>query len=173
MEVLVVVDMQKDFIDGVLGSPEAVAIVPKITEKIQNFSGEVFFTQDTHFENYLDTQEGKKLPVLHCAKETEGWRIHPDLEVLHKSMPILKNTFGSIKLGEILKEIDQKEKISRIILVGVCTDICVISNAFLLKAFLPETEILVDAACCAGVTPERHQIALEAMGNCQIQILKE
>lgn len=169
-DILIVVDMQNDFIDGALGTAEAVAIVPKAAEKIRNFSGTVLFTRDTHEENYMDTQEGRNLPVLHCIRNTKGWEICEELEALRKEVPVDKVTFGSADLGIKLKGMNEKDTIQSITLIGLCTDICVISNAMVLKAFLPETEIIVDAACCAGVTPESHQRALEAMKACQIKI---
>lgn len=172
-DILVVVDMQNDFIDGVLGTKEAQQIVPLVEKKIKNFEGKVIFTRDTHGENYADTQEGKKLPVPHCIKGTDGWQISPVLSVLCNETPIDKVTFGSSELALRLKEADEKEKIGSITLIGLCTDICVISNAMVLKAFLPETEIIVDAACCAGVSPESHNTALQAMKVCQIRIDNE
>ena len=165
MNVLVVVDMQNDFIGGALGTKEAVAIVPKVVEKIRNFDGRVLFTRDTHKEDYLDTQEGKKLPVAHCIKGTEGWELHPEIEALRKEDALDKPTFGSTQLGCILKEMDGLESVT---FVGLCTDICVISNAMIAKAFIPEVPVIVDASCCAGVTPQSHKNALEAMKMCQI-----
>lgn len=173
-EILVVVDMQNDFVTGPLGTPEARTILPKVAEKVKNFPGRVLFTRDTHEENYLESREGKALPVPHCIRGSRGWEICPELETLRKEEPIDKPTFGSTGLGEVLRAADQYgEKIGKITLVGVCTDICVISNALLLRAFLPEAEIAVDAACCAGVTPESHQTALRAMKACQIAIENE
>ena len=167
--VLVVVDMQKDFIDGALGTKEAVAIVSNVEEKIRTFDGEVIFTRDMHFDNYSETQEGKNLPVPHCIKETEGWQIDGKLEQLRTpGMKVFdKLTFGSVELAEYLKENKELESVT---LIGLCTDICVISNALLIKAFLPEVKITVDEKCCAGVTPESHKNALEAMKMCQIAI---
>lgn len=167
MKVLVVVDMQNDFIDGAFGTKEAVAIVPNVAEKIKNFDGKIVFTRDTHEENYMDTQEGKNLPVPHCIWGTEGWKIREELEELRTEEAIDKPTFGSTKLGELLKH---EKDVESITLIGLCTDICVISNALLLKAYLPEVPIIVDASCCAGVTPESHKNALEAMKVCQIHI---
>jgi len=172
-KILVVVDMQNDFIDGALGTAEAVAVVPKVKEKIENFTGTVFFTRDTHGENYMDTQEGKNLPVPHCIRGSDGWQIRPELDVLRTGEPIDKPTFGSERLGEILKELDSREGIESVTLVGLCTDICVISNALLIKACLPEVPVFVDAACCAGVTPQSHENALEAMKMCQIQVINQ
>lgn len=171
MKVLLVIDMQNDFIDGALGTKEAVAIVPNVIKKIKEFDGVVYATRDTHEENYLDTQEGKNLPVKHCIRGSEGWQIQKDIQALLKTEPIDKPTFGSVKLGELLVKGNEKEKIESITLVGLCTDICVISNAMIAKANLPEVPIYVDAACCAGVTPESHERALAAMGPCQIHVL--
>ena len=173
-EILVVVDMQNDFVTGPLGTPEARTILPKVAEKVKNFPGRVLFTRDTHEENYLESREGKALPVPHCIRGSRGWEICPELETLRKEEPVDKPTFGSTGLGEVLRAADQYgEKIGKITLVGVCTDICVISNALLLRASLPEAESAVDAACCAGVTPESHQTALRAMKACQITIENE
>lgn len=168
--VLIVVDMQNDFIFGALGTKEAQAIVPNVAEKIKGFDGRVIFTRDTHFENYLDTQEGQKLPVPHCIKGTHGWEICPQLIPLCKEPPVDKLTFGSSSLGDMLVTANLREGIESITLIGLCTDICVISNALLIKAFLPEVEVKVDAACCAGVTPESHLTALNAMKMCQITV---
>ena len=172
MNILVVIDMQNDFIDGALGTSEAVAIVPKVMVKMMNFDGLVLATRDTHGEDYLERQEGKKLPVVHCIKGTHGWEIKDEIQQLLISEPIDKPTFGSEALGKVLKDLNNDvEPIDSINLVGMCTDICVISNAMLLKAFLPEVPIMVDASCCAGVTPESHERALEAMKACQIEII--
>lgn len=170
MKILVVVDMQKDFIDGALGTPEAVAIVPYVKELIQNFDGKVFFTRDTHFENYMDTQEGRNLPVPHCIQGTPGWEIYPELEALRTTDAIDKLTFGSSALPQVLA---QEENIETITFVGLCTDICVISNVMITKAFFPELPLIVDAKACAGVTPQSHKNALEAMKVCQITIVNE
>ena len=167
---LIVVDMQNDFIDGALGTSGAVKIVPAVKEKIENFEGRVIFTRDTHGEDYMNTQEGRLLPVPHCIEGSDGWQIRPELDALRKEPAIDKPTFGSTILGELLLNENNKEKIESITLIGLCTDICVISNAMLIKAFLPEIPIIVDAACCAGVTPESHTNALNAMRACQIQI---
>ena len=169
-KILVVVDMQNDFIDGALGTAEAVSIVPKVAEKIKNFDGTVLYTRDTHEENYMETQEGRNLPVPHCIRGTEGWQIRTELQQAG-AMVVDKPTFGSRALAEKLVEMNREEAIESITLIGLCTDICVISNAFVIKAFLPETPIIVDAACCAGVTPESHARALEAMKVCQIAVV--
>ena len=169
-DILVVVDMQNDFIDGALGTKEAVAIVSAVEQKIRNFHGRVLFTRDTHDATYLETQEGRKLPVSHCIRDTEGWQIHPVLEALRKEPAIDKPVFGSVALGDALRTADSVEPVRSVTLVGLCTDICVISNAMIARAFLPEAEIIVDAACCAGVTPESHRNALEAMKVCQVRI---
>lgn len=179
MRILVVVDMQNDFIDGALGTDNAIDIVPKVVEKIKTFDGDIIVTQDTHMENYLDTQEGKVLPVEHCIKETAGWNIHDEVfgaidgrfvsgEV--EVQVFTKPTFGSVELGEYLVNKSHDVDIDEVVLVGLCTDICVISNALLIKAFLPEVKVTVDAACCAGVTPESHENALRAMRMCQVNI---
>ncbi len=172
-DILIVVDMQNDFIDGALGTAEAVAIVPKAADKIRNFSGKVLFTRDTHEENYMDTQEGRNLPVPHCIRDTEGWQISSELAEFCKNEPINKETFGSAALGCLLQKMNEKELIGSITFIGLCTDICVISNAMLVKAFLPEVRVIVDASCCAGVTPESHRNALKAMKACQIVIENE
>lgn len=171
-DILVVVDMQNDFIDGALGTKEAVAIIPKVEEKIRNFKGTVLFTRDTHETWYLDTQEGKKLPIPHCIRDTEGWQIRRELDDLRKTEPIDKETFGSTDLAADLVAMNIEDEIGSIIFVGLCTDICVISNALLAKATLPEVPITVDASCCAGVTPESHENALKAMEMCQIDIVR-
>ena len=174
MKALIVVDMQNDFIDGSLGTKEAVSIVPKVKKKIdaaRTEGREVIFTRDTHYDDYLETNEGKHLPVEHCIEGTEGWRIHPAIaDSLKKAVFVVKPTFGSVKLMEMLKKENEKEEIS-VELIGLCTDICVISNALLLKAAMPEITISVDARCCAGVTPEKHAAALETMRSCQIEVI--
>ena len=172
-DILIVVDMQNDFIDGALGTPEAVAIVPAVAEKIKAFKGRVVFTRDTHPENYLQTQEGRKLPVPHCIEGTDGWQIRPELEALRREPAVDKPSFGSPSLGHLLAKLNAREPIGGITLIGLCTDICVISNALLIKACLPEVPITVDAACCAGVTPESHRNALAAMKMCQIDVINE
>ena len=171
--VLVVVDMQNDFIDGALGTKEAVAIVPNVLEKIKNFEGEVLFTRDTHTHEYMSTQEGQNLPVPHCIKGTEGWMIRPELDALRKTPAIDKVTFGSSFLPEKLLSMNAVEPIESITFIGLCTDICVISNVMVTKAFLPEVKVIVDASCCAGVTPESHKNALEAMKVCQVKVENE
>ena len=171
--ILIVVDMQNDFIDGALGTKEAVAIVPFVKEKIEKFEGKVIFTRDTHFENYMETQEGKNLPVPHCIKGTQGWEIRAELMEFCKEDPIDKLTFGSSELGKLLVEEDKVNPIETITFIGLCTDICVISNVMIAKAFLPEVKIIVDAACCAGVSPGTHKNALEAMKICQVTVENE
>lgn len=170
-DVLVVVDMQRDFVDGALGTPEAVAIVPAVTAKVKSFPGKVIFTRDTHTADYLQSREGKLLPVEHCVKGTPGWELIDELRPFAEEI-IDKPTFGSVTLGERMRELDAEEGIGTVTLVGVCTDICVISNAMLLRAFLPEIPIAIDAPCCAGVTPEAHTNALKAMAACQFQIIE-
>lgn len=169
--ILLVIDMQNDFIDGALGTKEAVTIVPAVKAKIENFEGTVLFTRDTHETCYMETQEGKNLPVPHCIRGTDGWQIRPELDALRTTEVIDKPTFGSKELGTILTEMNEKDEIGSITLIGLCTDICVISNAMLVKAFLPEVPIIVDSACCAGVTPESHENALKSMQVCQIKVV--
>ena len=168
MRILVVVDMQNDFIDGALGSAEAVKIVPYVKNLIEHFDGKVLFTRDTHFENYMATQEGQNLPVPHCIEGTDGWQIRAELDALRQTDAIDKLTFGSKELVEVLAK---EENVESITFVGLCTDICVISNAMVVKAFYPELPLFVDAFGCAGVTPESHEKALDAMAMCQIKIL--
>lgn len=171
-DLLIVIDMQNDFIDGALGSPEAEAIVPNVVEKIKNFDGIVLFTRDTHETWYMETQEGRNLPVPHCIRDTEGWQIRSELEALRTTDPIDKETFGSSELGGLLCQMNEDEEIGSITFVGLCTDICVISNVMIAKAFLPEVPVSVDASCCAGVTVESHETALHAMEACQVQIIR-
>ena len=173
MNILVVVDMQNDFISGALGTAEAKLIVNGVKERAENFEGLVFFTRDTHFEDYMNTQEGKKLPVPHCIKGTWGWEICDELKEISETTEICdKPTFGSVELMESIKELSLEEEIESITLLGLCTDICVISNAMLLKAALPETKIIVDGTLSAGVTPISHKNALEAMKMCQIEVIE-
>lgn len=171
-KILIVVDMQKDFIDGALGTKEAQAIVGSVTEKMKSYKkADIYVTRDTHGEDYLQTAEGKKLPVVHCVKDTDGWQLHPEVEAAADSSHIIdKPTFGSISLMELLCRENEKEPLE-LELVGLCTDICVVSNALVLKAALPECTIRVDAGCCAGVTPESHKAALTTMEMCQIEIV--
>ena len=168
-KILVVVDMQNDFIDGSLGTQEAQEIVGAVKEKILDYPSEaVFVTMDTHGADYLSTQEGKNLPVAHCIRGTEGWQLRPELaELLRDAAVFEKPTFGSTALAEAIRSMPEVEEIE---LIGLCTDICVVSNALLLKAFMPEVRICVDASCCAGVTPEKHLAALETMRSCQIEV---
>lgn len=178
MKILVVVDMQNDFISGSLGTPEAKAIVPNVKKKIEEAvsNGDmIYYTRDTHFEDYLDTKEGEKLPVEHCAYKSEGWCIPDELMVpkTYENARIHdKFTFCAEALPAIMDQNQYTASCDEIELVGLCTDICVISNALLLKATVPETPICVNASCCAGVTPQSHKNALEAMKMCQI-IIKE
>lgn len=173
--ILIVVDMQKDFVDGSLGTSEAVDIVDNVVDKIQGFSGEIFVTYDTHFENYLETSEGKKLPVVHCVKGTEGWHLDKKVQEalsVKEYTEVEKPTFGSTNLPVLILDIVGNDDFS-IELIGLCTDICVVSNALLLKAHFPEKDIRVDASCCAGVTPKTHDAALETMKMCQINVVGE
>ncbi|MEI3162853.1 MAG: isochorismatase family cysteine hydrolase [Lachnospirales bacterium] len=170
-KILVVIDMQNDFIDGSLGTPEAVAIVDNVVNKINTYkANNIYATRDTHFENYLETSEGKNLPVVHCVKDTFGWQINSKVaNAIKNSVIIDKPSFGSLELAEILRTRSEKEDIE-IELVGLCTDICVVSNAMILKAYMPEVKISVDGSCCAGVTKESHFKALDTMKMCQINI---
>ena len=170
-KLLVVVDMQKDFVDGALGSAEAVAIVPGVVAKIAEYAPEnIFVTRDTHQPDYMNTQEGHNLPVEHCIEGTEGWELDKKVaEAVKGATFVNKPTFGSTDLVKIISDIAAKEEIE-IELIGLCTDICVVSNALLLKAFMPEVPISVDSACCAGVTPKKHAAALETMRSCQITV---
>ena len=169
-KLLIVIDMQNDFIDGSLGTKEAVAIVDAVKEKIRSYPKEdVIATMDTHFADYLETQEGQNLPVVHCIKDTDGWQIRPELaELIFPENIYEKPTFGCTELAEDLKAYYEQEEDIELELVGLCTDICVVSNALLFKAAMPEVKISVDARCCAGVTPEKHLAALETMRSCQI-----
>lgn len=171
-KILVVIDMQNDFIEGALGTKEAIAIVDNVVDKINSYPPEnIYATRDTHSENYLKTNEGRNLPVLHCVKNTEGWQINDKVKkALRGAVIVDKPTFGSFELAEILKAENEKEEIE-IELIGLCTDICVVSNALILKAALPEINISVDSKCCAGVTPKSHNSALETMKMCQINII--
>lgn len=181
MEYLIVVDMQNDFVSGALGTEEARKILPYVVGRVVdglNRGEEILFTRDTHQENYMETQEGRRLPVPHCIQGTEGWEIVAQLRE-YARYPIDKPTFGGRDLGALLKARDEdlrkqgKTGVEKVTFIGLCTDICVISNALLVKAFLPEAEIAVDAACCAGVTPQSHRNALEAMKVCQIAVENE
>lgn len=170
---LVVVDMQKDFVDGALGTAEAVQIVPRVVDKINSFDGEIIVTYDTHSDNYMETSEGKKLPVPHCIKGTDGWALERAVNTAlnGKSFTALeKPTFGSVELPKVIRELAGNEEFS-VELIGLCTDICVVSNALLLKAHFPEVPISVDSGCCAGVTVESHNAALQTMKMCQIDIV--
>lgn len=170
---LIVVDMQKDFVDGALGTPEAAAIVPAVCEKIRAFEGEILVTYDTHTADYLNTAEGRKLPVTHCVKDTPGWQLDANVAAALADKAyraIEKPTFGSTELPPIVAAMAGEGDFS-VTLVGLCTDICVVSNALLLKAHFPEHPIAVDARCCAGVTPDSHAAALKTIAMCQIDVL--
>lgn len=177
-KLLVLVDFQNDFIDGALGTPEAIAIVPNVIKKVKEWDGDIWFTVDTHYNNYFETNEGKHLPVLHCIKDTIGWELHDGVAniVREKITPhefqggtFLKNSFGSNRLAYNIKI----EGYDYIEFIGLCTDICVISNAIIAKSYVPEAQIVVDSNCCAGSTPENHKAALNVMKACQIDILEE
>ena len=169
---LIVVDMQKDFVDGALGTPEAQGIVANVMDKIQNFEGQIFATLDTHAANYLQSAEGKKLPVPHCIKGTPGWLLDDGVAACLERRgytPVEKVTFGSVLLPRLIYQAAEGEPFT-LELVGLCTDIGVVSNALMLKANFPEMEITVDSSCCAGVTPETHAAALATMACCQIHV---
>lgn len=187
-KILVVVDMQNDFINGALGTAEAEEIVPAVIDKICNYPDKeetlLLFTKDTHDKNYMNTLEGQKLPVPHCIENTDGWCIHKQISSVADhagflkfssgkiiNSRIYKNTFGSEDLYELLKS--YRDTVEQVELVGLCTDICVLSNAIMARMALPDTKIIVDAGCCAGVTPESHKAALIAMKSCQIDVVGE
>ena len=173
MKCLVVIDVQNDFVSGSLGTPEAQAMLPRLEEKLRGFEGCVWMTLDTHGADYMDTQEGKHLPVPHCDRETEGWQLAGELGKLAESLGagiVEKPTFGSEELVASLKALYEAGGLESIELVGLCTDICVVSNALMLKAAMPELPMSVDSACCAGVTPQKHEAALEVMRSCQIAV---
>lgn len=169
MDYLIVVDMQRDFVDGALGTPEAVSILPRVKSLINEFNGEIIYTRDTHEENYLETREGRILPVKHCVRDSEGWQILPELYKVGSKI-FDKPTFGSLELVDYLASENEREPIGSVTLIGVCTDICVVSNAMLIKARFPEIEVLVDSQACAGVTPDTHAAALTTMKMCQITV---
>ncbi len=170
-KILIVIDMQNDFIDGALGTAEACEIVPAVAERIRAYEpGNVYATRDTHEEHYMDTQEGRNLPVAHCIRGSEGWQIRPEIAEALGDAPVFdKPTFGSTALADAILERSKKEEIG-IEICGLCTDICVVSNALLLKAYMPEVPITVDARLCAGVTPESHEKALATMQMCQVKV---
>ncbi len=173
-KILIVVDMQKDFVDGALGTAEAVAIVDNVVDKIENFDGDIIVTYDTHPENYMETQEGKNLPVPHCIKGTDGWKLDEKVQAAVDKKAykaVEKPTFGSTELPEYIKTNYNPAKIE-IELIGLCTDICVVSNALLLKANFLETKVSVNSACCAGVTVESHNAALLTMKMCQVNVIE-
>jgi len=163
--------MQNDFIDGSLGTNEAKGILKNVLRKIELYSGNIIFTKDTHYNDYLNTQEGKILPVPHCLFETYGWELFGDLEKFQKEKcaeVYLKSTFGSVELARDLATANQKSAVTEIEIIGLCTDICVVSNALIIKQFLPEVPIYVDPLCCAGTTPEKHFAALKTLESCQV-----
>ena len=177
MKIVIIVDCQNDFITGSLGTPEAQAMIPRLVDKINHSSDDTYFifTKDTHYDNYLETAEGKKLPIKHCIKETEGWEIPAELTEHFANSPftIEKSTFGSYNLVEMIIEIidSNDDKVEEIELCGLCTDICVVTNALILKTSFPECDIVVNSKCCAGTTPEAHEAALAVMRSCQIEVV--
>ena len=172
-KILMVIDMQVDFVDGALGTPEAVAIVPNVIEKIKSYDpADVYATLDTHFEeNYFDTQEGIKLPVLHCVKDSPGWQLYAGIdELIPEDHRFIKYTFGSLDVQQFIMDLAAKEDIE-VEFIGLCTDICVVSNAMLAKASVPSMAITVDASCCAGVSVPTHEAALDTMATCQMNVI--
>ena len=173
--ILIAVDLQNDFIDGALGTKEAETIIPVAAERIRKAAAdgeEIYATLDTHGADYAETQEGIRLPVPHCIRDTKGWELRPEIrEALGDGILVEKPTFGSVRLPELIREKGEPDADTVIELLGLCTDICVVSNALLLKAAFPEARLRVNSACCAGVTPEKHRAALETMASCQVEIL--
>ncbi len=168
---LIVVDMQNDFVSGALGTKEAESIVNAAAKKAREYPGHVFFSMDTHTEDYLSTQEGKLLPIKHCVAGTKGWQLVQELakvQAERNGAVYYKSTFASQRLAEDLREIHKGQSIKEIELIGLCTDVCVVSNALLLKAYMPEVPIYVDASCCAGITPDKHRAALQTMESCHV-----
>lgn len=172
-KILIVVDIQNDFVSGALGTPEAQAIVPNVVEKIKTYSEyDIIYTKDTHYPYYLQTLEGKKLPIEHCIEGSHGWELIPELG--DPFACVCKNTFGFDGWAEHFEYIMKKEHYEvEFEIIGLCSDICVISNALILRALYPNNKITVDASCCAGVTPEKHSAALEVMKSCQIDVINE
>lgn len=173
MNYLILVDVQNDFVDGALGTAEAQEMLPRLVEKVRQFDGTLLVTKDTHGADYMDTQEGRNLPVPHCIKGTEGWQLAPSLLALpavREAKVYEKPCFGSTALAADLAALNAKGGVDSVELVGLCTDICVVSNALLLKAAMPEVPVSVDAACCAGVTPEKHEAALNVLESCQVAV---
>lgn len=178
MKIVVVVDCQNDFITGSLGTPEAQTMIPRLIDKINHSSDDTYFifTKDTHYENYLKTAEGKKLPIEHCIKNTEGWEIPIELTEHFVNSPLVieKQTFGSYALIKKIEEIieaNENDKLEEIELCGLVSDICVVTNALILKTSFPECDIVVNSKCCAGTTPEAHEAALAVMRSCQIEVV--
>ncbi len=173
---LVVVDVQKDFVSGSLGSAEAQAMLPALLERIRDFDGPVLLTRDTHYADYLATQEGKRLPVVHCVEGSEGWQFVPELEALrreHDYRVFEKETFGSTALAKELGEAAARGNVDAVFFAGLCTDICVVCNALLVKSFAPQVRVAVLADCCAGSSVPAHEAALSTMASCQIDIIRD
>ena len=170
---LVVIDVQNDFVTGSLGTKEAQAMLPRLIEKVKAFDGEILMTRDTHEADYMETQEGRMLPVPHCIRGTEGWALVPELEAIRVEQNLKvydKPCFGSLELVADMKAAYERGELESLELIGICTDICVVSNALMLKSTMPELPMYVDAECCAGVTPEKHEAALEVMRSCQVNV---
>ncbi|MCD8120101.1 MAG: cysteine hydrolase [Lachnospiraceae bacterium] len=175
MKYLIIVDVQNDFVDGALGTAEAQAMLPRLTEKAKTFDGTILVTKDTHGADYMNTQEGRNLPVPHCILGTEGWKLAPSLlavPAVREAKVYEKPCFGSTTLAADLAMLNAAGQVDSVELVGLCTDICVVSNALLIKAAMPEVPVSVDASCCAGVTPEKHEAALAVMESCQVQVIR-
>lgn len=173
MNYLIIVDVQNDFVDGALGTAEAQAMLPRLVEKVRSFDGTILVTKDTHGADYMDTQEGRNLPVPHCISGTEGWELAPALlaiPAVREAKVYKKPCFGSTALAADLAILAAAGQVDSVELVGLCTDICVVSNALLIKAAMPEVPVSVDAACCAGVTPKKHEAALAVMESCQVAV---
>ncbi len=172
---LVVVDVQNDFVTGSLGTACAQAVVPGIVARARDFAGPVFLTRDTHYADYLATQEGRLLPVVHCVEGSEGWQFVPEIEALRSEREFRvfeKETFGSVALGRELGAAAARGEVASVEFVGLCTDICVVCNALLAKSFAPQVRVVVNAALCAGSTPELHKAALATMKSCQVEIVQ-
>lgn len=177
MNVLVVVDMQKDFIGGPLSTPGSIANVQPVKERVlrgKELGETIIFLRDTHSENYMETQEGRRLPIIHAIEGTEGWNIVDELVPLTEGAILInKSTFGSVLMGEKLRELNEKEPVEKITFVGIYTDMCVMNNVLLSKAFLTEAQIVVDASCCVGLSDEAHRNAVSAMKICQVDVINE
>lgn len=173
MQTLIIIDVQNDFITGSLGTKEAQQMLPRLIQKAKDYDGEIIMTQDTHCDDYMNTQEGRMLPIPHCIAETDGWNFPDQLNAIREEKQAAvyrKNCFGSTQMVEDLKRKYEAGNLESVELAGICTDVCVISNALMIKAALPELPVVVDASCCTGVTVKKHEAALEVMESCQIKV---